>query len=75
MKFFPPLKLRFFVDVIITAPVKGRNNEVAEVAKKVMEKLKEDVEKKGLQLSVTENGKFFGERVASIQKRRIGEFG
>ena len=41
----------------ITALVKGRNKEVAEMAKKVMKKLKEEVEKKGLKLSVTENGK------------------
>ena len=40
----------------ITALVKGRNKDVAEMAKKV-KKLKEDVEKKGLKLSVTENGK------------------
>ena len=49
----PPLKLRVFVDDI-TALVKGRNKEVAELAKKVMKKLKVDVEKKGLKLSVTE---------------------
>ena len=41
----------------ITALVKGRNKDVAEMAKKVMKKLKEEVEKKGLKLSVTENGK------------------
>ena len=56
MKFYPPLKLRIFVDDI-TALVKGRNKEVAEMAKKVMKKLKEEVEKKGLKLSDTENGK------------------
>ena len=48
----PPLELRVFVDDN-TAPIE----EVAEMAKKVMKKLKEEVEKKGLQLSVTENGK------------------
>ena len=41
----------------ITVLVKGKNKEVAEMAKKVMKKLKEEVEKKGLKLSVTENGK------------------
>ena len=33
-----------------------KNREVAEAAKKVMKKLTEEVERKGLQLSVTENG-------------------
>ena len=41
----------------ITALVKAENKDVAEMAKKVMKKLKEEVEKKGLKLSVTENGK------------------
>ena len=41
----------------ITALVKGKKKEVAEMAKKVVKKLKEEVEKKGLKLSVTENGK------------------
>ena len=41
----------------ITALVKGWNKDVAETAKKMMKKLKEEVEKKGLKLSVTENGK------------------
>ena len=41
----------------ITALVIGRNEEVAEMAKKVMKKLKEEVGKKGLKLSVTEKGK------------------
>ena len=39
----------------ITTRVKGRNEEVAEMAKKVMKKLKEEVERKGR--SVTKNGK------------------
>ena len=52
-KNFPSFEVEVFVDDI-TALVKGRNKEVAEMAKKVMEKLKEEVEKKGLQLSVTE---------------------
>ena len=56
MKINPPLKLRVFVDNI-TALVKGRDKEGAEMAKKVMKKLKEEVEKKGFKLSVTENGK------------------
>ena len=45
------------MDDTITTLVKGRNEEVAETAKNVMKKLKEEVEKKGLKLSVTENGK------------------
>ena len=53
---YSPLKLRVFVDDI-TALVKGRNKEVAEMAKKVMKKLKEEVEKNGFKLSVTEHGK------------------
>ena len=36
------------------ALVKGRNKDVAEMAKKVMKKLKEEVEMTGLKLSVTE---------------------
>ena len=52
----PFLKLRVFVDDI-TALVKVVNREVAEAAKKVMKKLKEEIEKKGLDMSVTENGK------------------
>ena len=35
----------------------GRNKEGAEMAKHVMEKSQEEVEKNGLKLSVTENGK------------------
>ena len=53
---YPPLKLRVFVDDI-TALLKGKNRDIVEMAKKVMKKLKEEVEKKGLKLSVTENGK------------------
>ena len=34
-----------------------KNKEVTEMAKKVMRKLKEEVEKKGLKLSITEKGK------------------
>ena len=40
----------------ITALLKEKNGEITERAKKVMKKLKEEVEKKGLKLSVTENG-------------------
>ena len=40
----------------ITALVKGGNKQVAEMTKKVMKKRKEEVEKKGFKLSVTENG-------------------
>ena len=43
-KIYPSLKMRVFVDDI-TALVKGRNKEVAEMEKKVMKKL-EEVEKK-----------------------------
>ena len=55
-KIYTTLKLRVFVDDL-TALVKGKNKEEAEMAKKVMKKLKEEVEKKGIKLSVTENGK------------------
>ena len=54
-KIYPPLKLKVFVDDI-TALLTGENRNIAEVAKKVMKKLKE-VEKKGLKMSVAENGK------------------
>ena len=39
------------------ALVKGRNKEIAEMVRKVMKKLREEVEKNGFKLSVTENGK------------------
>ena len=52
-KIYPPLKLRVFVDDI-TAPLREKKKVMAEMARKVMKKLKEEVEKKGLQLSVTE---------------------
>ena len=55
-KIYPPVKLRVFVDDI-TALVLGRNKELAEMAMKVMKRLSEEVEKKGLKLSVDENGK------------------
>ena len=41
----------------ITALLMEKNKEVAEMAKKVMKKLKEEVDKKGFKFSVTENGK------------------
>ena len=41
----------------ITALLMGKNMEVAEMARKAMKKLKEEIEKKGLKLSVNENGK------------------
>ena len=53
---YPPLKLRVFVDDI-TALLMGKNSVVAEMAKQVMKKLKEEVKKKGLNMSVNENGK------------------
>ena len=40
-----------------TALLMGKNKVVAEMAKKEMKKLKEEIEKKGLKLSVMENGK------------------
>ena len=55
-KIYPPLKLRVFV-YDSTAPLMGNNKEVAVIAKKVMKKLKEEVEKKGLKLSVPEKSK------------------
>ena len=45
-KIYPSLKLSVLVDDI-TALVKGRNKDVAEMVKKVMKKQKEEVEKKG----------------------------
>ena len=53
---YPPLKLKVFVDDI-TALLKGERRDIAELAKKVMKKLKEEVEKKSHKMSVTENGK------------------
>ena len=41
----------------ITALLKRKNKVVAEMAKKLMKILKEEVERKGLNLSVTEDGK------------------
>ena len=48
-KIYPPLKLRFFVNDM-TALLRSRNKVVAEVAEKVMKKLKEEVERKGLKI-------------------------
>ena len=42
-RIYPPLKLRVFVDDI-TALLMGKNKVVAEMAKKVMKKLEEEVE-------------------------------
>ena len=44
-KIYPPLKLRVFVDDI-TALLMVKNEEVAEMAKKVMKRLREKVEKR-----------------------------
>ena len=49
--FYPPLKLRVFVDDI-TAFMNGRKKELVEMAEKVLKKLK--VEENGLKLSTTE---------------------
>ena len=46
---YTPLKLRVFVDDI-TALLMEKNKEVAEMAKKVMRRLREEVEKKGPQI-------------------------
>ena len=56
-KIYTPLKLRVFVDDITALLKVRKQRKVAEMAKKVMKKLKEEVERKGLKLSVTENGK------------------
>ena len=50
---YPSLKLRVFVDDITALERQKQRCR----KKKVMKKLKEGVEKKGLKLSVTENGK------------------
>ena len=50
------LKLRVFVDDI-TALLRRKNKVTAEMAKKVLNIMKEEVERKGLNLSVTEDGK------------------
>ena len=42
-KFYPPLMLRVFVDAAL---LMGKSREVAEMAKKVMKKLKEEVDLK-----------------------------
>ena len=55
-KIYPPLKLKVFVDDI-TALLMAKKEEVAEMAKKVLKRLTEEVAKKGLTLSVNENGK------------------
>ena len=52
---YPPLRLRFVDDV--TALLMGRNQDLVEKTGKVMRKLIEEVEEKGLKLSITENGK------------------
>ena len=49
------MKLRDFVDDF-AALVNGKIKEVSEMAKKMMKKLKEEIEKKGLKLSVNEHG-------------------
>ena len=46
-KNYPPLELRVFVDDI-TALLMGKNKLVAEMAKKVMKRPREEVEKKGV---------------------------
>ena len=55
-KIYTPLTLKVFVDGI-TVLLKEKNKVVVEMAKKVMTKLREGVERTGLKLSVTEDGK------------------
>ena len=54
--FYSPLKLWVFVDDI-TALLMGKNKVVAEMSKEGDEEFVEEVERKGLKLSVTEDGK------------------
>ena len=54
-KITTPLKLRVFVDDM-TLTLDWGNKEVAEMAKKVMKKLQDEVGEKNVNLSVTENG-------------------
>ena len=53
---YPPLELRGVVDDI-TALLIGKNREVAEMAKKVVQKLREQVERKP---QIVTNGKWNG---------------
>ena len=55
-KHIPSAEVEVFVDDN-TALLSGKNKVLAEMAKKVMKRLREEVEKKGLKLSVNENGK------------------
>ena len=84
-KFYPPLKLRLFVDDV-TALLMGKNREVAEMAMKVMRGLEEEVEKKRPQ--VVSHGKWegrkekddcvvwlLGGRAASMQQGRRSDVG
>ena len=82
---YPPLKLRVFVDDI-TALVMEGTKEVLEMEKKVMKRLKGEVEKKSFKLSVTEHGKgrkeqddcvvwFPGGRDTSMQQGRGSDVG
>ena len=71
MKNYPPLKLRVFADDI-TAFLIGSNKEVAEMAKKVMNKLKKEVERKELKLSVTEDGRKDKSKMIPSCGREIG---
>ena len=66
-KFYPPLKLRVFVDDI-TALLLGSNKKVAEMAKKVMKRQREEVGKLGLTLSVNEKWKGRKEQDDCVKK-------
>ena len=55
-KIYPPLKLKVFVDDIV-ALFEGEKQKHSGTGKEVMKKLTEEVEKEGLKLSVTDNGK------------------
>ena len=85
-KIYPLRKLRVFVDDI-TALFMGKNKKVAEMAKKMMRKLKEEVGEKDLILSSTEKGKeggkckmiascgFLEERLRECSKEEGGDDG
>ena len=56
LKVCPPLKLTVFVDDI-TAVMETQNGELTQIAEKVMRTIKRQIEKKGLELSITQGGK------------------
>ena len=68
---YPPLKLRVFVDDI-SALLMGKNKVVAEMAKKVMKRLGEEVERTGKRREEQDDRFVWssGRRAASMQQRR-----